>query len=63
MSNQKRILENLWFVFGNYGPKYTHGNHRFIQMLLEDRGDLRNLYKPTQECIEAVDKILKEHIQ
>jgi hypothetical protein len=27
---QRRELERLWFIYGNYGPKTTPGNHQFI---------------------------------
>lgn len=32
---QRERLERLWFVYGNYGPKTTPGNHQFIQCLPE----------------------------
>ena len=54
-------LQKLWFVFGNRGPKHTMGNHKFIQRLLDKDPpeDHREFYDPTNECIKAVDKILK----
>lgn len=59
---QRKRLENLWFVYGNYGPKTTKGNHSFIQGLLERGEDERPCrtkgYIPTEECEMAVDKIL-----
>src|ERR671917_49424 len=59
---QRRRLENLWFIYGNYGPKTTRGNHSFIQGLLERGEDERPLrikgYIPTEECERAVDEIL-----
>jgi hypothetical protein len=27
---QRERLENLWFVYGNHGPKTTMENHGFI---------------------------------
>ncbi len=60
---QRRRLENLWFIYGNYGPKTTRGNHSFIQGLLERGEDERPLrikgYTPTPECERAVDEILR----
>ena len=60
--SQRERLERLWFVYGNYGPKTTPGNHSFIQGLLEHGKDMRPLrlpgYKPTAECEAAVDAVL-----
>lgn len=57
----RRSLEKLWFIYGNNGPKHTHGNHRFIQCLLEKSTDEREFFKSdiSQECLTEVDKILK----
>ncbi|MET0623877.1 MAG: hypothetical protein ABW250_12905 [Pyrinomonadaceae bacterium] len=63
---QRERLERLWFIYGNYGPKTTPGNHQFIQGLLEHGLDLRPLQtkrtakreKPTEECEAAVEAIL-----
>ncbi len=59
---QRRELERLWFVFGNYGPKTTKGNHSLIQGLLERGQDERPLrlkgYIPTEECERAVERVL-----
>ncbi len=63
---QRDRLERLWFVYGNYGPKTTPGNHQFIQSLLEHGLDLRPLQtkrtakkdKPTGECEAAVEAVL-----
>ena len=63
---QRERLERLWFVYGNYGPKTTPGNHQFIQGLLEHGLDLRPLQtkrtakrdRPTGECEAAVEAIL-----
>jgi hypothetical protein len=59
---QRRALERLWFIYGNYGPKTTPGNHGFIQGFLEHGQDLRHLRNkfttPTPECEAAVDAIL-----
>lgn len=63
---QRERLERLWFVYGNYGPRTTPGNHQFIQGLLEHGLDLRSLQtrrtpkreRPTGECEAAVDAVL-----
>lgn len=65
---QRTRLERLWFIYGNYGPKSTPGNHSFIQRLIENGIDERPLNTkrtpksqiPTQECEAFVDKILSE---
>lgn len=59
---KKEKLTHLWFRFGNYGIKHTAGNHKFIQRFLDGPSDERNAYKHhglTQECIKAVDEILR----
>jgi hypothetical protein len=64
--SQRERLENLWFVYGNHGPKTTPGNHQFIQGLLEHGLDLRPLQTkrtakrdiPTGECVAAVEAVL-----
>lgn len=63
---QRGRLERLWFIYGNYGPKTTPGNHQFIQSLLEHGLDLRPLLAkrtakkdfPTAECVAEVEKVL-----
>ena len=63
---QRERLERLWFIYGNYGPKTTPGNHQFIQGLLEHGLDLRPLQtkrtakrdRPTEECEAAVEEVL-----
>lgn len=63
---QRERLEHLWFYFGNHGPKTTHGNHSFIQRLLENGIDERSTYTkrtpkselPTHECEIAVEAVL-----
>src|SRR5215212_8181964 len=64
--SQRERLERLWFVYGNYGPKTTPGNHQFIQGLLEHGLDLRPLQTkrtakrdiPTEECVAAAEAVL-----
>jgi hypothetical protein len=66
---QRERLERLWFIYGNYGPKTTPGNHQFIQGLLEHGLDLRPLQtkrtakrdRPTEECEAAVEAILSSN--
>ena len=57
-AGQQMAMEGLWFRFGNNGPKHTMGNHKFIQRHVEGRMDEIDLYDPTDECREAVRKIL-----
>jgi hypothetical protein len=67
-AGQRARLERLWFIYGNYGPKSTPGNHSFIQRLIENGIDERPLNTkrtpksqiPTSECEACVDKILSE---
>jgi hypothetical protein len=67
-TEQRSRLERLWFIYGNYGPKSTPGNHSFIQRLIENGIDERPLNNkrtpksqlPTPECEASVDKILSE---
>ena len=56
--SQRTRLERLWFVYGNHGPKATMENHGFIQGFLERDADERDFYKPTRECLAAVDAVL-----
>jgi hypothetical protein len=64
---QRRELERLWFIYGNYGPKTTRGNHIFIQGLLERGEDERPFkirgYIPTDECERAVELALRQDEQ
>jgi hypothetical protein len=55
---QRARLERLWFVYGNHGPKTTPDNHGFIQGFLERGSDERDFYRPTAECLAAVDAVL-----
>ena len=57
---QRERLEDLWFVYGNHGPKTTMENHGFIQGFLECDADERDFYKPTAECLAAVDGVLSQ---
>jgi hypothetical protein len=67
-AEQRTRLERLWFIYGNYGPKSTPGNHSFIQRLIENGIDERPLNHkrtpksqlPTSECEACVDQILSE---
>lgn len=55
---ERTRLEDLWFVYGNHGPQMTAENHGFIQGFLERDADERDFYKPTRECLAAVDAFL-----
>jgi hypothetical protein len=55
---QRARLENLWFIYGNHGPKSTMENHGFIQGFLERDRDERAFYKPTAECLSVVDAVI-----
>ena len=57
-AGQRARLENLWFIYGNRGPKSTMENHGFIQGFLERGQDERHFYEPTAECVAAVDDVL-----
>ena len=57
---QKRKLEDIWFIYGNRGPKHSDRGHKFIQRFLDMGQDLRRLYKPPKEVLKAVDAILKD---
>lgn len=56
---QRRELERLWFVYGNYGPSHTMENHYFIQGFLERGQDERDFNDVTPECLAAVDAALE----
>jgi DNA-binding PadR family transcriptional regulator len=55
---QRRQLERLWFIFGNYGPEHTMENHYFIQGFLERGQDERDFNDVAPECLAAVDAVL-----
>ncbi len=55
---QRARLEDLWFVYGNHGPKATMENHGFIQGFRARDSDERDFYRPTAECLAAVDAVL-----
>ena len=59
---QRKKLESLWFVYGNYGPKHEMQNHYFIQGFLERGQDERDFNRVTEECLAAVDKVLGEGV-
>lgn len=59
-ANQRRNLEDLWFVYGNHGKKHTMSSHRFIQEILEKGMDRRDFFRPPPECVKAVDEILEK---
>ncbi len=55
---QRRELERLWFVYGNYGPRHTMENHYFIQGFPERGQDERDFNDVSAECLAAVDAVL-----
>lgn len=57
---KRERLENLWFVYGNHGPKATMENHGVIQGFLERDSDERDFYRPTAECLAAVGAVLAD---
>ena len=60
---QKHFLEDLWFVWGNNGPKHSMDNHKFIQGILE-RGDYdTKFFSPAQPLVQAVDSILSSQVR
>lgn len=72
-TDQRRDLGRLWFIYGNGGAKHTHGNHRFIQTILEHGEDSRKFFrkpsripefKPlTKECEQEVDKVIRQVVE
>lgn len=57
--SQRERLTELWFVYGNYGKKHRHADHRFLQCLIERGQDLRALFNPSTELVGKVDLILQ----
>lgn len=51
-------VEQLWFVYGNAGPKYTKGNHEFLKCHLDKRPERAGRHQPTKECIESFKRVL-----
>ena len=56
--SQRKELSEIWWYYGNGGPKASLSNHKFIQKLIDSDRDLRDFYKPSYECLKAVDKIM-----
>jgi len=59
-NEQRKQINNLWFIYGNNGKKHTHSDHRFIQCFLEEGKDEREFYSPSVECQEKIDEILNK---
>jgi hypothetical protein len=55
---QRKEIESLWFLYGNYGANHSDRDHRFLQSLLESGRDLRALFKPSSKVVAEVDRIL-----
>ena len=57
---QRLAMEELWFVYGNHGRKYSHAGHRFVQCFLENGEDRRDFFKPSHELCQAVDAVMEK---
>ena len=58
-TEQIKALNKIWSIYGNNGFRHTHGNHRFIQNLIEHGEDSRNDYPDlSKQCEDNVDAIL-----
>lgn len=69
------VLTDLWFVYGNKGKKHTSGNHYFLQKMIEDIEQGKNLksidayriissqegYTITEGCYSNVKEFFEEH--
>ena len=61
-------ISYLWFLYGNNGRKHTHGNHKFIQRILEalqtdeevDICALKSAYTPDDDSIMMNLKLPRE---
>lgn len=60
---QRKFLEDLWFIWGNGGPKHTVGNHKFIQSIIERGDDDRKFFKPDKGLVNVVDSILSGKVR
>lgn len=58
---QRERIDDLWFYYGNNGPKHSLSNHKYIQHLLHYGSDKRDFYKPDEELLKRVDDILADH--
>lgn len=61
-SLRRKLIENLWFVYGNNGKHHTSGNHSYIQRLLDEEKDYKDFYKPDERCLAAVQSIMTAEI-
>ncbi len=66
---QLKCFSDLWFIYGNDGPKCTMLNHKLIQGFYEYGEDRRDIYKYadsrinenhnlTVECLKVVNLVL-----
>lgn len=75
---QIKKLKDLWFVYGNGGPKSTLFNHKYIEGFIEFNEDRKQFYLDgyqnlvdmgwdkealTEECIIDVEKIVYENLK
>ena len=58
--NQREKLDDLWFIYGNYGSKHTMRNHKYIQAFLEHGRDLKEFYNPSTVLIRKVEEIIRK---
>lgn len=49
-------------MYGNNGKHHTLANHKYIQQLLEWGKDHRDFYKPSKQCLAAVQSIMTAEI-
>lgn len=56
-ADQRKQLEDLWFIYGNGGRKSNLSNHKFIQGLLEYKS-LHYFPGITNECRDAVGRVV-----
>lgn len=61
-SQRRKLIEDLWFVYGNNGKHHTLTNHKYIQQLLEWGKDHRDFYRPSKQCLAAVQSIMTAEI-
>jgi hypothetical protein len=59
---QLKFLEDLWFVWGNYGKRHTMSNHKFIQAILDRREWDNKYYNPDRELESIVVSILEHPV-
>ncbi len=56
-SKQLLKIREMWFVYGNHGKKFTNGNHKMLQRLVEQERDSLEIL---EESIRFYDDITNE---